>query len=34
MLLGTLAASILGNTLKGKGVRKVGEEVIKADQIC
>ena len=34
MLLGTLAASILGNTLKGKGLRKVGEGVIKADQIC
>ena len=33
MLLGTLAASILGNSLKEKGVRKVGEGVIRADQI-
>ena len=33
MLLGTLAASILGNALKENRVRKVGEGVIRADQI-
>ena len=32
MLLGTLAASILGNALTGKGVIRVGEGVIRADQ--
>ena len=32
MLLGTLAASILGNALTGKGVIKVGEGVIRAGQ--
>ena len=32
MLLGTLAASILGNALAGKGVIRVGERVIKAGQ--
>ena len=33
MLLGTLAASILGNALTGKGVIRTGEGVIRAGQI-
>ena len=32
MLLVTLAASILGNALTGKGVKRVGEGVIRAGQ--
>ena len=32
MLLGTLAASILGNTLTGKGVIRAGKGVIKSSQ--
>ena len=32
MLLGTLAASILGNVLTGKGVLRAGEGVIRAGQ--
>ena len=32
MLLGTLAASILGNPLKGKGVIRAGEGVIRAGE--
>ena len=32
MLLGTLAASILGNALAGKGVIKAGKGVIKAGE--
>ena len=32
MLLGTLAASILGNALSGRGVIKAGERTIRADQ--
>ena len=32
MLLGTLAASILGNALAGKGVIKAGEGVTRTDQ--
>ena len=34
MLLGALAASILGNSLPDKGVLRAGEGVIKADQNC
>ena len=30
MLLGTLAASILGNALTGKGVTRAGERLISA----
>ena len=32
MLLGTLAASILGNALTEKGVRRAGEGTIRAGQ--
>ena len=32
MLLGTLAASILGNAFSGRGVIRAGEEVIRAGQ--
>ena len=32
MLLGTLAASILGNALSGRGVIRTGEETITAAQ--
>ena len=32
MLLGTLAASILQNALAGKGVKRVGEGVIRAHE--
>ena len=32
MLLGTLAASILGTALTGRGVIRAGEETIKAGQ--
>ena len=32
MLLGTLAASILGNALVGKGVIRAGEGTIRADE--
>ena len=32
MILGTLAASILGNVLTGKGVIRVGEGVIRAGE--
>ena len=32
MLLGTLAVSLLGSTLAGKGVIRAGEETIRADQ--
>ena len=32
MLLGTLAASIIGNTLSGRGVIRVGEGVTRAGQ--
>ena len=32
MLLGTLAASILGNALTGKGVKRAGKGVIKWSQ--
>ena len=32
MLLRTLAASILGNALAGKGVIRTGEGTIRADQ--
>ena len=32
MLLGTLAASILGNALSGRGVIRTGEGVIRAGQ--
>ena len=32
MLLGTLAASILGNALAGKGVIKAGKGVTRTDQ--
>ena len=32
MLLGTLAASILGNSLSGRGVIKAGERTIGSDQ--
>ena len=32
MLLGTLAASIIGNTLLGGGLIRVGEGVIRAGQ--
>ena len=32
MLLGTLAASILGNTLSGRGVMKAGEGVIRTGE--
>ena len=30
MLLGTLGASLLGNTLAGKGINRAGEGVAKA----
>ena len=33
MLIGTLGASLLGNLLTGKGVMRLGEGKIKADQI-
>ena len=32
MLVGTLAATILGNALTGKGVKRAGEGVIRAGQ--
>ena len=32
MLLGTIAASILGHALAGKGVTRAGEGVIRAGQ--
>ena len=32
MLVGTLAATILGNALTGKGVKRAGEGVIRASQ--
>ena len=32
MLLGTLAASILGNALSGRGVMKAGEGVIRTGE--
>ena len=31
MLLGTLGASLLGNMLRGKGINRVGEGIIRAD---
>ena len=30
MLLGTLGASLLGNTLSGKGINRAGEGIIRA----
>ena len=30
MLLGTLGASLLGNTLAGKGINRAGEEIVRA----
>ena len=30
MLLGTLAASLLGNILTGKGIKSAGEEILRA----
>ena len=32
MLLGTVAASVMGNALTGKGVIRAGERVARADQ--
>ena len=34
MLLGTLAASILGNALAGRGVIRAGEGTIRPDENC
>ena len=34
MLLGKLAASLLGSPLSGRGVIRAGEGVIRAGQIC
>ena len=33
VLLGTLAATILGNALAGRGIVKAGEGIIRADEI-
>ena len=30
MLLGTLGASLLGNTLSGKGINRAGEGIVRA----
>ena len=34
MLLGKLAASLLGSSLSGRGVIRAGEGIIRAGQIC
>ena len=31
MLLGTLGANLLGNILAGKGINRVGEEIVRAN---
>ena len=32
MLLGTLGASLLGNLLEGKGIRRAGEGIVRAGE--
>ena len=32
MLLGTLGASLLGNLLKGKEIKRAGEEIVRAGE--
>ena len=32
MLLGTLGASLLGNLLTGKGIRRAGEGIVRAGE--